>query len=488
MGFSSLIITSYPIFIMAPVEQDTISHIVSTEVAHDLKEDISELMITRSKANEVSAPLLDPIIDDVEIPSAPIVTSEDLSVPAIVEPPNELEMMVSSFIDQAASYTLVRTALKTLDYGLDICEKYVSEKAPPATKYVQKLRRYLRVVRHAGRRHARTAGGNVDNKKTRSLRDLPSRRKKQMREASLTGYFCDLFKVNFLLSYLGLELTFSEDGSKKHHKKSSGHETDDEESTVYKLMKEYDSQDDDDYVPSDSSEDSMEYESDSENETTQDKLNKHYEEKDDEDYVPSGEESKESIEYNSEAEVSDDADAEESQEEKVVIQEAVEIKDAVEEIAEADSQEEVTEAHSQEETCDEIEARRESTSSVESTTVDKLMEDCDDDLSQEDPDYVPEEKSEEDSCEYNSDEEAIKEEKTVEVDEEVSQDSDAHLEVSQDDDSQEDSQEMEEEIVTGLKKALDSSQESKEDPQEVEEVVISQASTKALDSSQESKE
>merc|ERR1712112_584791 len=265
MGFSSLIITSYPIFIMAPVEQDTISHIVSTEVAHDLKEEISEPMITRSKANEVSAPLLDPIIDDVEIPSAPIVTSEDLSVPAIVEPPNELEMMVSSFIDQAASYTLVRTALKTLDYGLDICEKYVSEKAPPVTKYVQKLRRYLRVVRHAGRRHARAAGGNIDNKKTRSLRDLPSRRKKQMREASLTGYFCDLFKVNFLLSYLGLELTFSEDGSKKHHKKSSGHETDDEESTVYKLMKE------------------------------------------DEDYVPSGEESKESIEYNSEAEVSDDA-------------------------------------------------------------------------------------------------------------------------------------------------------------------------------------
>merc|ERR1719291_677889 len=264
-------------------------------------------------------------------------------------------------------------ALKTLDYGLDICEKYVSEKAPPTTKYVQKFRRYLRVVRHAGRRHARAAGGSVDNKKTRSLRDLPSRRKKQMREASLTGYFCDLFKVNFLLSYLGLELTFSEeDGSKKHHK-SSGHETDDEESTVYKLMKEYDSQDDDDYVPSDSSEDSMEYESDSENETTQDKLNKHYEEKDDEDYVPSGEESKESIEYNSEAEVSDDAeesqDAEDSQE-KVVSQEAVEIKDAVEEVAEADSQEEVTEADSrEEETCDETEARRESTSSVESTTV-----------------------------------------------------------------------------------------------------------------------
>merc|ERR550519_260296 len=496
LSFSSLIIPCVllhfqplPIRKMPPVELDSISHVV-TEFVHTVKEDILEPIFTRSKAKETDAPLLDPIVDDVEVPSAPVVTSEDLSVPTIAEPPSEMEMVVSGFIDEVASYTLVRTALKTVDYALDICEKVVKVNVPPATKYVQKLRRYLRVVRHAGRRHARARGGNVDNKKTRALRDLPSRRKKAMREASITGYFADFFQVNFLLHFLGLELTCDSGAPAKH--KPDGHETDDEESTVYKLMKEYDSQDDDDYVPSDSSEDSMEYESDSENETTQDKLNKHYEEKDDEDYVPSGEESKESIEYNSEAEVSDDAeesqDAEDSQE-KVVSQEAVEIKDAVEEVAEADSQEEVAEADSQEETCDETEARKDSTSSVESTTVDKLMEDCDDDLSQEDPDYVPEEKSEEDSCEYNSDEEAIKEDKPVEVDEEVSQDSDAHLEVSQDDDSQEDSQEMEEEIVTGLKKALDSSQESKEDPQEVEEeVVISQVSTKALDSSQESKE
>merc|ERR550519_3142310 len=360
-----------PIRKMPPVELDSISHVV-TEFVHTVKEDILEPIFTRSKAKETDAPLLDPIVDDVEVPSAPVVTSEDLSVPTIAEPPSEMEMVVSGFIDEVASYTLVRTALKTVDYALDICEKVVKVNAPPATKYVQKLRRYLRVVRHAGRRHARARGGNVDNKKTRALRDLPSRRKKAMREASITGYFADFFQVNFLLHFLGLELTCDSGAPAKH--KPDGHETDDEESTVYKLMKEYDSQDDDDYVPSDSSEDSMEYDSD--------------------------------------AEVSDDAEESQDTEdiqEKVVSQEAVEIKDAIEEVAE-----EVAEADSQEETCDETEARKDSTSSVESTTVDKLMEDCDDDLSQEDPDYVPEEKSEEDSCEYNSDEEAIKEDKPVE--------------------------------------------------------------------------
>merc|ERR550519_2785009 len=255
-----------PIRKMPPVELDSISHVV-TEFVHTVKEDILEPIFTRSKAKETDAPLLDPIVDDVEVPSAPVVTSEDLSVPTIAEPPSEMEMVVSGFIDEVASYTLVRTALKTVDYALDICEKVVKVNAPSATKYVQKLRRYLRVVRHAGRRHARARGGNVDNKKTRALRDLPSRRK-AMREASITGYFADFFQVNFLLHFLGLELTCDSGAPAKH--KSDGHETDDEESTVYKLMKEYDSQDDDDYFPSDSSEDSMEYDS-----------------QDDDDYFPS---------------------------------------------------------------------------------------------------------------------------------------------------------------------------------------------------------
>merc|ERR550519_1282852 len=435
-----------PIRKMPPVELDSISHVV-TEFVHTVKEDILEPIFTRSKAKETDAPLLDPIVDDVEVPSAPVVTSEDLSVPTIAEPPSEMEMVVSGFIDEVASYTLVRTALKTVDYALDICEKVVKVNVPPATKYVQKLRRYLRVVRHAGRRHARARGGKVDNKKTRALRDLPSRRKKAMREASITGYFADFFQVNFLLHFLGLELTCDSGAPAKQ--KSDGHETDDEESTVYKLMKEYDSQDDGDYFPSDSSEDSMEYESDSENETTEDKLNKHYPEQNDEDYVPSEEESKESIEYNSDAEVSQDA--EESQEE-AESQEAVESHEG----AEIKDCEEVYE-----------EGRRNSTSSVESTTVDKLMKVSDDDVSQEDPDYVPEEKSE-DSCEYNSDEEAIKDDaeddEPVEVAEEVSQD-----------DSQEDSQEV-----------------SQEDSQEAEElkeseiVIVNEA--ESLEDSQEAEE
>merc|ERR1719319_1728166 len=102
--------------------------------------------------------------------------------------------------------------------------------------------------------------------------------------------------------------SFSEKSSKGRN--SSGQEySDDEESTVYKLMKEYDSQDDDDYVPSDCSEDSMEFDSDcSDDETTVDKLMMEYSETDDLDYVPCDESEDESLEYDSDAEVSDDSD------------------------------------------------------------------------------------------------------------------------------------------------------------------------------------
>merc|ERR1712202_128166 len=62
--------------------------------------------------------------------------------------------------------------------------------------------------------------------------------------------------------------------------------------TVFKLMKDYDSQDDEDYVPADYSEDSMEFESDcSDDETVMEKLMKDYSEGEDSVYVPSSEES-----------------------------------------------------------------------------------------------------------------------------------------------------------------------------------------------------
>ena len=78
-----------------------------------------------------------------------------------------------------------------------------------------------------------------------------------MSHTSITVFFADIFKVNLLLSFLELELTCEEGAPKKH--KSDGHETDYKGSTVYKHMKEY-PQDGDDYFPSDSSEDSMAYE------------------------------------------------------------------------------------------------------------------------------------------------------------------------------------------------------------------------------------
>merc|ERR1712183_881288 len=78
------------------------------------------------------------------------------------------------------------------------------------------------------------------------------------------------------------------------------------------LMKEYDSMDDEDYVPVYCEEDSLEYEEDSsDDETVLEKVMKEYEEDEDSDYVPS-EESEEELEYDSEAEISDsDYDSEE---------------------------------------------------------------------------------------------------------------------------------------------------------------------------------
>merc|ERR1712096_353323 len=85
-----------------------------------------------------------------------------------------------------------------------------------------------------------------------------------------------------------------------------------DETTMYKLMEEYDSMDDEDYVPVYCEGDSLEYEEDSsDDETVLEKVMKEYEEGEDSDYVPS-EESEEELEYDSEAEISDsDYDSEE---------------------------------------------------------------------------------------------------------------------------------------------------------------------------------
>merc|ERR1719402_1126785 len=82
-----------------------------------------------------------------------------------------------------------------------------------------------------------------------------------------------------------------------------------EESTVYKLMKEYESQEDEDYVPVYCTEDSMEFEEDSsDDETIVEKMMKDYEEGEDCDYIPSDEDSEDELEYDSDAEISDDSD------------------------------------------------------------------------------------------------------------------------------------------------------------------------------------
>merc|ERR1719186_1382714 len=172
-----------------------------------------------------------------------------------------------------------------LDFGLEICQEVVSA---PYKEHVQGVRRHLRAIRRSGKGSAREG---------------------------FFSFFIELFMVNWFLSFIGL--TLNVDSSSKHELRSSRSGSsedefcDDDESTVYKLMKDYDSQDDEDYVPADCSEDSMEFESDcSEDETVVEKLMKDYSEGEDCVYVPSSEESEDEggIEYDSEAEVSEDSD------------------------------------------------------------------------------------------------------------------------------------------------------------------------------------
>merc|ERR1719508_721573 len=210
--------------------------------------------------------------------------------------------------------------------------------ATPYKEHVQGVRRHLRAIRRSGKGSAREG---------------------------FLSFFIELFMVNWFLGFIGL--TLNVDTSSKHELRASRSGSsedefcDDDESTVYKLMKDYDSQDDEDYVPANCSEDSMEFESDcSEDETVVEKLMKDYSEGEDSVYVPSSEESEdeEGIEYDSEAEVSEDSDCDSS------------------DVEESENDE---------------------------TIVEKIMKDYSEEESDFDADYVPGEEEAEDDIEFESD-------------------------------------------------------------------------------------
>jgi len=185
--------------------------------------------------------------------------------------------MANTVTDYLASFKIVQTGLKLADTGLAYTEKTLTTLEPslptvlqpyvaPTVAKIEQVRRYLRAIRHAGRKLAGPDTG--------------------------AGWLIDMFHINFFLSFVGISLVPITTGTTIETKKAVVMDTtNDEETTLEKLsdekMAEYDSSQDADYVP----------------ETTQESLE---------------------IDYNSQAEVSQEEVVTEESQEEVVTEESQE--------------------------------------------------------------------------------------------------------------------------------------------------------------------
>merc|ERR1712112_395672 len=353
------------------LEYDSDASISDDEYESELIEDV-EIPKFEQKIRHV-------IINDVKIPPTSKVVIQDVHVGHTEEDAwSQISSVAINVFELVADYPVVKAGINTLDYGLEISEKMISA---PYKEHVQSARRHLRAIRRSGNNSSKDG---------------------------LLVTFIQMFKVNWFLSFIGLSLSVEKSSRHEQSSWSYGAEeeedSEDDESTVYKLMKEYDSMDDEDYVPVYCEEDSMEYEEDSsDDETVLEMVMKEYEEAEDSDYIPS-EESEEELEYDSEAEISDsDYDSEELED------------------------------------CSEDE-----------TLLEKIMKSYSEDESDLDGDYVPREEVEGD-IEYDSDasitecSEDEDEEESDESNSEVDSDAEEHDIVEEDSqEMDEDSQEVEE--------------------------------------------
>merc|ERR1712096_124619 len=254
------------------LEYDSDASISDDEYESELIEDV-EIPKFEKKIRQV-------IINDVKIPPTSKVVVQDVHVGHTEEDAwSQISSIAMNVFELVADYPIVKAGINTLDYGLELSEKMISA---PYKEHVQSARRHLRAIRRSG---------------TNTSKD------------GLLVTFIQLFKVNWFLSFIGLSLSVEKSSRLEQASWSYGAEeeedSEDDETTVYKLMKEYDSMDDEDYVPVYCEEDSLEYEEDSsDDETVLEKIMKEYEEAEDSEYIPS-EESEEELEYDSEAEISD---------------------------------------------------------------------------------------------------------------------------------------------------------------------------------------
>jgi len=202
--------------------------------------------------------------------------------------------VANTVLENVASFNIAQTGLKMVDTGLSITEKvfhhlepgqewflkplatipWVATMRTYATPVVSKIgmvRRHLRAVRHAGRRNARSA-------------------KMTLGGVSMIGYVLEMFHINFILGMFGMVLTpaWAVDTKVKH-------EHDDLETT-------------------------------NEDETLEEKLSEEkmeaYESSQDPDYEPTEEETEDPLEFNTDAEISqEDASQEDVSQEDVTHEE-----------------------------------------------------------------------------------------------------------------------------------------------------------------------
>lgn len=187
------------------------------------------------------------------------------TVPALATPTDEIlpnitgTISASTATDYVASFALVQSGLHLADTALSLGEKALRSVAPSTEettiagfviKQVRVVRRALRAIRHAGRRRARL---DASPKKTLNI-----------------GWILEMFQVNAMLGFFGLSLAASGSNTEGPIATSGKRKLDDtveedDETLAEKLVKDYgnDSQDPD-YLPSDTSEDSLEYKSDEE--------------------------------------------------------------------------------------------------------------------------------------------------------------------------------------------------------------------------------
>merc|ERR1712002_506225 len=189
------------------------------------------------------------------------------SIPALTHPTGELVSatteatisMASEVSDYVASFWIVRAGLKVVDSGLSITEKIVHRMEPerytkPAIENIRVVRRYLRAMRHAGRRHARA-----------SLKAA-----KTIGQVSMIGWMAELLQINVMLGIFGFHLApamldkkpLATSGKRKLDEGEDATGETLAEKLSDEKMAEYNSSQDPDYeVDGESSVDSLEYRS-----------------------------------------------------------------------------------------------------------------------------------------------------------------------------------------------------------------------------------